>query len=289
MPRITTALLLLLPLLATAAPEAAAPAGRPALRIGLVADVQYADKDSEIGRHYRDSLGKLREAVARFNEEKADLLIELGDLVDAGDTVAEETAYLKAVEAELVKFRGDGHYVLGNHCLWSLTRDEYRKVCAGRGEHYSFDKGGFHFVILDACYRPDGATYGAKNSRWQESLIPEAERRWLAADLAATAKKTLVFVHQRLDAGPPYGVQNAAEVRKTLEDSGKVLAVFQGHHHAGDLQKVNGIHYVTLVGMTEGAGAESNAYGVLDVFGDGTLVLTGFRRQKSLVLPAGAR
>jgi alkaline phosphatase len=65
-----------------------------------------------------------------------------------------------------------------------------------------------------------------------------------------------------------------------LEDSGKVLAVFQGHSHKNDLKDINGIHYCTLVAMVEGSGTENNGYSLMDVFDGGTIRLAGFRQQK---------
>lgn len=88
-----------------------------------------------------------------------------------------------------------------------------------------------------------------------------------------------MFAHQRLDVKNDYGVKNAEQVRKVLEDSGKVLAVFQGHSHKNDLKDINDIHYCTLVAMVEGSGAESNGFSVMDVFDGGTIRLMGFRKQ----------
>lgn len=64
-----------------------------------------------------------------------------------------------------------------------------------------------------------------------------------------------------------------------LEESGKVLAVFQGHSHKNDLKVINGIHCRTLVAMVEGSGAENNGFSVMEVFDGGTIRLTGFRKQ----------
>ena len=58
-----------------------------------------------------------------------------------------------------------------------------------------------------------------------------------------TSHKSIVFVHQCLDVIPPFGVKNGPEVRKILEDSGKVLAVLQGHYHWGNYQEIGGLHY----------------------------------------------
>ena len=48
---------------------------KPALRVGLVTDLHYADKNPSGTRHYRESLAKLREAVERFNAQKVDLVV----------------------------------------------------------------------------------------------------------------------------------------------------------------------------------------------------------------------
>ena len=88
-----------------------------------------------------------------------------------------------------------------------------------------------------------------------------------------------MFAHQRLDVANDYGVKNAAEVRKVLEGSGKVLAVFQGHSHKNDYKEIAGIHYCTLVAMVEGSGAENNGYSTVDLGRDGTIRVTGFRKQ----------
>ena len=87
---------------------------------------------------------------------------------------------------------------------------------------------------------------GRKNSRSGTTpTFPAEEVDWLTADLKATDKKVVVFAHQRLDVANDYGVKNAAEVRKVLEGSGKVLAVFQGHSHKNDYKEIGGIHYCT--------------------------------------------
>ena len=46
-------------------------------------------------------------------------------------------------------------------------------------------------------------------------------------------------------------VRNAADVRAILERSGKVLAAFHGHDHAGNHKVINGIHYYTLIAVVE--------------------------------------
>ena len=253
---------------------------KPALRIGLVTDVHYADKPPAGSRHYRESPGKLRDAVAEFNRARVEIAVELGDFIDAAESVETEVGYLKRIESEYARFSGERHHVLGNHCVWTLTKREFLETCGAKEAHYSFDRGDFHFVILDACYRRDGEPYGRKNYEWTDTDIPAPEREWLAADLSSTEKKTLVFIHQRLDVANHYGVKSAPQVREILEKSGKVLAVFQGHNHLNDHKEVGGIHYCTIAAMVEGSGKNNNAYGIAEIFGDGTLRVDGFHSQK---------
>lgn len=263
-----------------ATPAAADDNQKPALRLGVLTDCHYADRDPAGARVYRESLGKVREAVDRFNDVGATLAVELGDFIDAAPDEQQEIGFLQAIEKEYARFRGQRHYVLGNHCVHTLTKQEFIDHCAMEEAHYSFDQGDFHFVVLDACYRKDGVAYGRKNSNWTDANIPPAELKWLAADLKATQKPTLVFVHQRLDVDNHYGVRNRAEVRKLLEDSKRVLAVFQGHNHVNDHKLLGGIHYCTLTAVVEGRGKENNAYALVDLYPDGSLRVDGFRKQK---------
>lgn len=267
--------------------QAAEATATPALRIGLLTDPHYADIPAKGKRHYRESLGKVRAAVERFNEVKADFAVELGDFIDEAATEEGEIAHLKTIEAEFAKFRGPRHYVLGNHCVWTLTKEQFYANCAAKRSPYSWDHAGFHFVVLDACFRADGTAYGAKNFKWTDTEIPELQRRWLAEDLASARKPTIVFVHQRLDITGDYAVKSAPAVREILERSGRVLAVFQGHHHRNDYREIGGIHYCTLMAMVEGSGPENTASGVLEVFRDGSLKLNGAFKQSSYAWKPG--
>jgi len=262
------------------------PKDEPVLRIGLLADPHYADKSDDENRCYRSSLDKVRQAVEHFNRAKADFAVELGDFIDSGDSIEQETAFVRRIETEFARFGGERYHVLGNHCVEMLTKNEFLRACrTRRPAYYSFDVRGFHFIVLDACYRRDEQPYGRRNFTWTDACIPAAECGWLREDLAQTQHRSIVFVHQRLDTDDKLAIANRQQVRDILEHSGEVLAVVQGHHHPGDCRKIGPVHYITLTAMVTGAGLENNAYGILEVYSDGTLRLQGFGRQKSFMLP----
>lgn len=250
------------------------------VRFGLLTDLHYADKPPAGTRHYRETLDKLAEAADRFGKDRPAFVAQLGDLVDAADSVETELTYLKRVVKAFEAVSPDRHHVLGNHCVDTLTKDEFLAGVGQKAAFDSFDRGGVHFVVLDACFRGDGKPYGRKNSKWNDANVPAAELDWLKDDLKRTDKKVIVLAHQRLDVANDYGVKNAPDVRKVLEGSGKVLCVFQGHSHRNDYKELAGIHYCTLVAMVEGSGAENSGYSTADVRADGTIIVTGFRKQK---------
>ncbi len=250
-----------------------------AVRIGLLTDLHYADKDPKGTRHYRETLAKLEEAGTYFESRSPDFVVELGDLIDAAADVSTEMGYLRRIGAAFAAVSQKRYHVLGNHCVDTLTKTEFLGEVGQERSYDSFDVGGFHFVILDACFRSDGVGYERRNFDWKDANLPPAELEWLRGDLAMAKGPVVVFAHQRLDTDEVHSVRNAAEVRSILESSGKVRAVFQGHTHKNALSDLGGIHYVTLRAMVEGSGAEQSGYSLLTLHRDGRIQLEGARLQ----------
>lgn len=253
---------------------------KPAFQAGLMTDLHYADKEPTKTRFFREALAKLDEAVAVMNQKQPAFVVELGDFIDQADSVELETEWLQRMESHYAALTMPRHYVLGNHCVGTLSKEEFAVNTKAAGGHCAFEQNGVTFLILDSCFREDGTPYQRKNFHWQDANLPAAEMDWLDSALAKAGGPVIVFAHQRLDLGKAHAVRNAAEIRAKLEKSGKVLAVFQGHSHKNDYQHINGIHYTTLVAMVEGSGMQNSGYALLDILPDSSLRLTGFRRQQ---------
>ncbi|KAF6003881.1 hypothetical protein F1559_003246 [Cyanidiococcus yangmingshanensis] len=79
------------------------------VRLGLVADVQYADKDNKLVagafRHYRNALHKLARVVEAFESESAtlDAVLQLGDLVDGQEQLEASRADLELVMEQFAR------------------------------------------------------------------------------------------------------------------------------------------------------------------------------------------
>jgi predicted phosphodiesterase len=259
------------------------------VRFGIVTDCHYADIDPSGTRFYRQSLDKLSQCVAKMNEEKVDFLIELGDLKDQDKSPAEQytLVYLDRAEEVFERFDGPRYHVLGNHDMDSLSKPQVLVRIRNTGSdparsYYSFDVRALHCIVLDANYKADGAEYDHGNFAWTDTQIPAVELDWLRRDLAAAKSPTIVFVHQLLDGAGSEYVKDAAQVRDILEGSGKVLAVFQGHRHQGQVQQVHGIHYYTLKAVVEGDGPDNNAYAIVEIRPDRSMAITGCGKAVSL-------
>jgi len=254
---------------------------RDGIAIGIFTDSHYADRGRGGSRYYRDSSAKLTEFAAAMNKAKPDFAIVLGDFVDKGRTLAAEMAYLKHIEGVFRKFKGPCHHVIGNHDVATFTKAQFVKGTGMPAPNYSFDSGPIHCIVLDANYRKDFKPYKAGNFNWTQTYIPPDEQKWLKADLKATTKKTVVFIHQPLDDEKgAHGVKNSPDVRRILERSEKVLAVFQGHNHGGAYRGINGIHYFTMRAMVEGPGLKNNSYALAQVSAKGVKI-KGFVKQPS--------
>ncbi|MDR2440372.1 MAG: metallophosphoesterase [Planctomycetaceae bacterium] len=253
------------------------------LRIGLLTDIHYADKEHAGSRYYRESPDKIAAAANELSQRKLDFLVELGDLIDTVKVPETDKKHLRIINTELQKISDKRYYVLGNHCVETLTKDEFLGEIDQKKSYFSFDQNGYHFIVLDACFRQDGVPYGRNNAQWTDTKLPEVELDWLKTDLSVTKLPAIVFLHQRLDVDnqKPIAVKNADRVRRLLEESGKVRLVLQGHEHSGDYKEIAGIPYCTLSAVIEGSGLKNNSFSFLEILENGDWQLHGFLKQKS--------
>ncbi|HRQ51310.1 MAG TPA: metallophosphoesterase [Agriterribacter sp.] len=267
------------------------------LRFGIITDLHYADRLPNNSRYYRQSLTKLSECVELMNEQRVDFLIELGDFKDQDihPDATETLRFLETIESKLRQFKGPVHHVLGNHDMDSISKEQFLSRIHNGGfskarNYYSFNKGHYHFIVLDANYTREGVSYSRGNFDWKDCHIPGEQLKWLEEDLRKHRRPAVVFIHQQLD-GPAYegdhsryGPDNADQVRAILERPGKVLVVFQGHYHDGGYNIINGIPYYTLKAAIEGDGAHNNSYAVVEIGSDLQVAIKGYRKAVSKTL-----
>jgi 3',5'-cyclic-AMP phosphodiesterase len=210
-------------------PLQAAPSAKP-LRIGLIADIH---KDV-----IHDADERLRAFVAATKKQNADALLQLGDFCIPKPA---NQGFLEIFNS----FNGPRFHVIGNHDTdGGYTREQTVAFWGMKSRYYSFDLGGFHFIVLDSNDKPKDWKGG------YPSFIEAKQVDWLREDLAATSLNTFVFSHQSLER--PACIDNQKEVRAILEgavdENGKrkVAACFNGHWHLDHHRVINGIPYIHI-------------------------------------------
>jgi manganese-dependent ADP-ribose/CDP-alcohol diphosphatase len=258
---------------------------KPLIRFAVIADIQYADKDTAGVRDYRASLGKLEHAAAEINKVEPEFTIQLGDLID------ESTASLAPILGAYDRIGAKKYHVIGNHDAASVERRELLKRLGMANSYYEFAESGWRFIVLDGSdlsvkggwpRASEHFTLGVKmldelkaanapNAQDWNGGVGERQMKWLAAALARAKQKkerVIVFGHQpllRAASTAALLLGNHYAVRQTLEAYGVVAAYFCGHDHAGGYAVARGIHHVTMPGVVE---APEPTYAVVEIHRD---------------------
>lgn len=276
-------------------------AEQPLFSIGLIADVQYVDREPipEYNSYYRPSLAKLREAVYEFNSQDLAFVIQLGDLVDRDfesfDPVLDIWKLIKSPV----------YHVIGNHDLQDTA--SYEKVLGKLlldRSYYDFKYQDWRFIVLNTCeistftHPEDSDEYkyaksildNLKEHRVANALpwngtISDVQYNWLQERLD-TAKekneKVVVLGHYPfLSSQPALTAWKSAKIVDLLQSYDCFKIYINGHDHDGSYVQNKGKHYLTLNGMM--STPDTNAYSVLDIYSN-KIVLKGYGRVPSRVL-----
>ncbi|HTJ80724.1 MAG TPA: metallophosphoesterase [Polyangiaceae bacterium] len=234
------------------------------LTVALVTDIHfgpaalYQGKLRKLSAHAPALLSAF---VERMNREvRPDVVVNLGDDLEDESPEADRARYdevvriLSGLDAKVL-------HVAGNHDVVHLGSADLLRAWepSGAGDrdgsgrlYYSRDVGGYHLVVLQTIEEKDRIV----------RMDPE-QLRWLEADLAATSSPTLVFMHHSAADQHLVGnrwfegraniclVRERKELRRILEDSGRVLAVLNGHLHWNHVDWIGGIPYVTVQSLIE--------------------------------------
>ncbi len=139
---------------------------------------------------------------------------------------------------------------MGNHELYGVGRDEVSEQDSGYGpglfeatfgpSYYSFDRGGFHFVVLDT-HSPDPSQ--DETDGWAWNRMRDEVKRWLRNDLAAHGDRVKVVINHEPFFGDPSWPLDAEELaRYVVSDEGifeeqAVAYTLNGHVHSNGVER----------------------------------------------------
>lgn len=235
-------------------------------------------------------------------KDRPDLILNGGDSIM--DSIGREQSAVKAQWDQWDRTLRENctlpvFHCIGNHDVWGLdkaksktTGDEalYGKKWAQdqfklKERYYSFDRAGWHFVVLDSTM-PQGSGYTAR--------LDDAQFEWLTADLAATPKATpvLVLSHIPILCGCAFldgdneksgnwtvpGAWmhiDARRIKDLFVKHPNVRLALSGHIHLRDRLDYNGVTYLcngAVCGAWWGGNYQETepGYALVDLYADGT-------------------
>lgn len=203
-----------------------------------------SDLHQDIAHDAEERLGTFLRAA---NDNQVDFIIELGDFCMPKE---ENKPFLKRWQ----DYAGEKYMLLGNHDMDNCSKEEVMQFIGMNNRYYSFDKGDFHFIVLDPNNIYDGEKYiPYENGNYfgygeKVSYVDPEQVEWLKKDLQSTDKRCIIFSHQSFECSS----QNREEIRKIFEDENlragykKVAVAFSGHDHTNYMKEINGIAYIQI-------------------------------------------
>lgn len=201
-----------------------------------------------------EDMSFLEKIQARAVRENCDMMIHLGDFVHCVRRQPEKE-YIKLYN----EFKIPSYHCLGNH---DQDGNPYEETCEAyripKEGYYSFDKGGFRFVVADpnyVCYKPGEFTHhtwGDYLHRPKESTInwiPPEQLEWMRSVIVGSPYPCIVLSHQSFERGPGGAmVMNKDEVQAIFREAnekkpGTVRLVANGHLHTDNLRVLDNILY----------------------------------------------
>lgn len=251
------------------------------LRIAHITDVHI--------RPEHDAPNRFKQCLKDIKKHKIDFFLNGGDTIYAADynhiqrgRVIEQWNIWKKLREELSEY--EVHSCLGNHDMWWAAPDHedpmYGKnyVVQQLGtpkRYYSFDKNGWHFVILDSNNENAGS-------------LDDEQRKWMEEDLVKLSFGSNILIMSHY---PIIGVNGGTHSdRNYITDlfythKDKKISCISGHVHLLDRVRYNDVNYFcngALSGFWWEDGNENSGgkywvketppgYTIIDLYEDGTI------------------
>ena len=217
------------------------------VHFGIIADIHHGRMPGA-----QDRLESFLQEVGRRSPH---FLVQLGDFCDGFSPTpnADQKQFLNTWH----QVRTPKYSVLGNHEMDHCAKASIMNLLEMPRNHYSFDREGFHFVVLDCMHvKENGKVIDYREGNYfhhkadQINWVNEEQLEWLTADLKATPLPTVVFTHPCINSFWAKGAdETRTNVREVFEKANaeqghpKVIACFSGHHHADHHSERAGVHY----------------------------------------------
>lgn len=224
------------------------------IRFGMISDLHHL----QFGQ---DEVKRLSGFMDDVVKSSPDFIIQCGDFC--------RHTRSEGIMEQWNRFKGPKYHVLGNHDMDYCSKDTIMQFWGMPHRYYSYDQGGFHFVVMDRNFlkEDDGRLTHYDTSNWgklpspKRSFTDQEQLDWLRSDLLGNKLPVIVFMHQPVYLSDFHDeIGNAGDILKIFDDvnfkavqtgsPAKVCAVFMGHDHDDRYGERNGVHYFMINSAT---------------------------------------
>ena len=265
---------------------------------GIIADVQYADKEPAGTRFYKSSIAKLKEAVSVFKKDSVDFVITLGDLIDQDFNSYEPL--LSIIDSSGLKF----YHVSGNHdySVDPAYKENLPATYFTKPGYFAFTHKNFRFIFINgneiSTYSTEDESIikkaetiidsikntGGNNAVEWNGAVSKNQLLWLDKkinDASLGNRKVILICHFPVYPENVHNLLNYKDVLSVISKYRNCIAWFNGHNHEGNYGKKGNTHYVTFKGMVE---TESlNSFARVDIYSN-EISIIGSGRENNQIL-----
>lgn len=215
-------------------------------RFGAIGDFEYGTRVNVGNKLTRQSRQELEKVISFYNNEyRPTFVIELGDMVESSGMKPEATKkQFRDINAVFQTVNARTEYVLGNHDLRALSKEEVRSVLGLADNHRVFDEGDWRFVIMDTNFNKENGGGDMGPDHYSAGYVSEKEIQWLE-EAITTDRPTIVFSHHPISPGRK-NTQNYEEIRALFNQHQNVVLSISGHEPSFRFSEENGIHYLVV-------------------------------------------
>jgi len=238
------------------------------IKIGIITDthvhpnrIDKTNKSDDAPRYLNDKYIKVLDNFAsQMDTFQPEFIVHLGDVIEGtNDEDFVGMQGLELVEKEMQKINVPLYWVIGNHDLRSVTREQFKKTLDLESINQTFDVGDYRFIILDANYNANNLPRSPEGNVYIRGQVPPREIAWFKKQLE-TDKRVFVFMHHGVfQSNIPGDLKDdgVAKVKQSVKNSDELQGIFEeyrvdglfnGHMEARKYEKVNRTNIYSLTG-----------------------------------------
>ncbi|MDP1732468.1 MAG: metallophosphoesterase [Devosia sp.] len=222
------------------------------MKIAIITDIHHGPQ-SHTKEAGWDALAVIRDFIWHAGEQRADLVLDLGDRIS--DTSRDTDRQVTAEVAEVFRtFHGPRYHVLGNHDVSNLTIEDSEEILGQSMQSQVVDLGETRLILWQPGVK---ITVGVGFPH----VVPGLP--WLVDALNADERPAIIATHVPLsghsqignyyfESNPQYSTYpDHAVVREAVEATGRAALWLSGHVHWNTVTNVRGVKHLTVQSVSE--------------------------------------